>query len=70
MSLPRNLSDEEVVQIAREKLSKGFKVAMAVVVRKEGSGPRDVGSKLLVCEGGEVYGTLGEAFERHVVGKL
>jgi xanthine dehydrogenase accessory factor len=70
VSLPRNLSDEEVIHIAKEKLSKGFKVAVAVVVRKEGSGPRDVGSKLLVCEGGEVYGTLGGGFfERHVVGE-
>lgn len=70
VSLPRNITDEEFIHIARERLSKGLKVAIAVVVRKEGSGPRDVGSKILVCEGGEIYGTLGGGFfERHVVGE-
>ena len=68
MKLPRNITDEEFVNIAKEKLSKGLKVAAAVVVKKEGSGPRDVGSKILVCENGEVHGTLGGGFfERHVV---
>ncbi len=66
--MPKNLTDEEFIHFAKEKLSKGNKVAAAVVVRKEGSGPRDVGSKILVCESGEVYGTLGGGFfERHVV---
>ncbi|MEO3992706.1 MAG: XdhC family protein [Desulfurococcaceae archaeon TW002] len=68
MGLPKNITDEEFIHFAGEKLSKGLKVAAAVVVRKEGSGPRDVGSKILVCENGEVYGTLGGGFfERHVV---
>ncbi|MEM1822249.1 MAG: XdhC family protein [Zestosphaera sp.] len=68
MSLPRNITDEEFIHLAKEKLSKGLKVAAVVVVKKEGSGPRDVGSKMLVSEGGEVYGTLGGGFfERHVV---
>lgn len=68
VSLPRNITDEEFIHVAREKLSKGLKVAAAVVVRKEGSGPRDVGSKILVSEDGEVYGTLGGGFfEKHVI---
>lgn len=68
VSLPRNITDEEFIHLAKEKLSKGLKVAAVVVVKKEGSGPRDVGSKMLVSEGGEVYGTLGGGFfERHVV---
>lgn len=68
MGLPRNITDEEFIHLANEKLSRGLKVAVAVVIRKEGSGPRDVGSKILVSESGEVYGTLGGGFfERHVV---
>ncbi|MEM3949035.1 MAG: XdhC/CoxI family protein [Zestosphaera sp.] len=68
MSLARNITNEELVRIAGEKIGRGVSVAVATVVRKEGSGPRDVGSKILVSGDGGLYGTLGGGFfERHVV---
>lgn len=68
VSLPKNITNEELVKIAGDKIRKGVRVAVATIVRKEGSGPRDVGSKILVSEDGEVYGTLGGGFlEKHIV---
>lgn len=70
VSLQKNITNEELIHIAGEKIRKGLKVAVATIVRKEGSGPRDVGSKILVSEDGEVYGTLGGGFfEKHIVGE-
>lgn len=42
-------------------------MALVTIVKKEGSGPRDVGAKIVVSEEGVVYGTLGGGFfEKHV----
>ncbi len=68
MSFSKNLSSEEFLTMAQETLRRGSKVAVATIIRKEGSGPRDVGSKMLVGEDGKVHGTLGGGvFERHVI---
>ncbi|MEM2021880.1 MAG: XdhC family protein [Zestosphaera sp.] len=68
MSLSRDLSSEEFLAIAQDMLRRRSKVAVATIIRKEGSGPRDVGSKILVDEDGNVHGTLGGGiFERHVI---
>ncbi len=49
-------------------LKKGLPIAIATIVKKEGSGPRDVGSKILVTADGKVFGTLGGgSFERNLV---
>ena len=63
-----SLSDEELLNQALRLINEGKSVALAIVVSKEGSGPRDVGSKMLIDEDGNTYGTLGGGpFERHVV---
>jgi len=63
-----SLSDEELLNQALRLINEGKSVALAIVVNKDGSGPRDVGSKMLIDEDGNTYGTLGGGpFERHVV---
>ncbi len=64
----RGVNDEDLLKKALEILREGKKVALAVIVGKEGSGPRDVGSKMIVDEEGNTYGTLGGGtFERNVI---
>lgn len=59
---------EKLLSEALQKLESGQSVAIATIVRKEGSGPRDVGAKIVVAEDGSVYGTLGGGFfEQHVI---
>jgi len=53
---------------ASRELEKGRKVVVAVVVRKLGSAPRDVGARMVIKEDGSTLGTLGGGtFERLVV---
>ncbi len=69
-SVPRSVPDEELFNRIIEELSHGRKVALAVIVEKVGSGPRNAGSKMLVLENGSTVGTLGGGpFERDVVDK-
>jgi xanthine dehydrogenase accessory factor len=46
-------------------LENGKKIALCTIIEKRGSGPRDVGAKIIVSEDGEVIGTIGGGnFER------
>ncbi len=66
--MSRYLCDEVLFQKLVEGLEKGYRVALAIVVDKKGSGPRGVGAKIVVYENGEVYGSLGGgSFEESVV---
>ncbi|MCD6324649.1 MAG: XdhC family protein [Desulfurococcales archaeon] len=68
MGLSRELPPEKLLQVALQALSRGEPVAIATIVKKEGSGPRREGSKIVVLKDGSVYGTLGGgSFEAHVV---
>jgi len=61
-------SELQLLKVAEEYLSKGLRLALCIIVRKEGSAPRDVGAKILVAENGRVFGTLGGGpFEAQVV---
>ncbi|WP_440059226.1 XdhC family protein [Thermogladius sp. 4427co] len=42
-----------------EELMKNKSVAVATIISKEGSGPRDIGAQLVVTEDGVKYGTIG-----------
>jgi len=59
----------DILSRAAEFLKHGGKVAVCTVVERKGSGPSEVGSKMLVVEGGEVIGTIGggECFERVLI---
>ena len=37
----------------------GSRYVLATIIRRTGSGPRDAGTKMLVCEDGRVVGTVG-----------
>ncbi len=51
-----------------EALSEGKRVALASVIRTEGSTPRGQGAKMLIYENGETFGTIGGGcVERYVV---
>lgn len=51
-----------------EELRKARSVALAVLVKKKGSVPRDLGARMVVREDGSMVGTLGGGpFERMVV---
>jgi xanthine dehydrogenase accessory factor len=64
----KNIPDDILFNIAVNELRKGRKVALCTIVNKVGSGPRDVGSKIIVLDNGDVHGTLGGGpFERLVI---
>lgn len=52
-------TDLELLSEVARLLEKGKSVALCTVVEKKGSGPRDVGAKMLVSEDGENFGTIG-----------
>ncbi len=62
------IADQDLIEEVSNALRSGLRVALATIVRKEGSGPRRVGAKIAVFEDGRVVGTLGGGpMERHVV---
>lgn len=46
---------EKAVQLSKG----GDEAAVATIVHKKGSVPRDVGSKMIILRGGGIYGTIG-----------
>jgi len=61
-------SDLELLGEAARLLEKGKAVALCTVIEKKGSGPRNVGAKMLVDEDGKSFGTIGGGnFERALV---
>src|SRR5437588_5414444 len=49
----------EIFQELIHNLEHGETVAMATIVRRKGSVPREVGAKMLVHRGGKISGTVG-----------
>lgn len=63
-------SDIELLNEAARLLENHKRLAFCTVVEKKGSGPRDVGAKMIVCEDGKTYGTIGGGnFERALIDK-
>lgn len=52
-------SDLDILSEATRLLQKGTRLALCTVIEKKGSGPREVGAKMIVREDGEPYGTIG-----------
>jgi xanthine dehydrogenase accessory factor len=52
-------SDLELLNHATHLLESRTRLALCTVVEKKGSGPRDVGAKMIVTENGKTYGTIG-----------
>lgn len=53
------MSDSEIVDRMKEFLDRGESTVLCTLIRKVGSGPRDVGAKMLVNIDGNIYGTIG-----------
>ncbi len=49
----------EILRELLQDLERGETVAMATIVRRKGSVPREVGAKMLVHRGGRISGTVG-----------
>src|SRR5208283_4082377 len=52
-------SDLEILNEAAHLLETGTSLALCTVIEKKGSGPRDVGAKMIVKADGTTYGTIG-----------
>ncbi len=52
-------TDVETLREMMLFLESGKKVALCTIIEKVGSGPRDVGAKMIVAEDGETVGTIG-----------
>jgi xanthine dehydrogenase accessory factor len=50
---------EDILGTAHEWLSKGEKICIATVVKKEGSAPREVGAKMVISSTGKFEGSIG-----------
>ena len=53
------MSDPEIFSKAGEFLARGQSVVLCTLIFKEGSGPREPGSKMLVTPDGKALGTIG-----------
>ncbi len=63
-----SIPDDELMKLVVKGLESGVGVALCLIVSKEGSGPRDVGAKMVVYSNGETYGSIGGGyFERYVI---
>ncbi len=52
-------------EIAQTLRSYPGKMVMVTIVRREGSAPRGVGARMLLCDDGSVYGTIGGGSVEH-----
>lgn len=50
---------QKVIATANEWLRRGERICIATIVRKDGSGPREVGAKMVISSAGETAGSLG-----------
>lgn len=53
------MSDEELFRKIIELLSEGKTVALCTIIGKIGSGPRDIGAKMIVYDDGKTMGSIG-----------
>ncbi|MBN1682487.1 XdhC family protein [Candidatus Bathyarchaeota archaeon] len=53
------MSDPVLITKLKESLLKGERAVLCTVIEKKGHGPRDVGSKMLVTEEGDPFGSIG-----------
>ena len=64
------VSDNDIINIARDWKNNGRKVAIATVIQTWGSAPRGVGSKLLIDDLGNFEGSVsGGCVEGAVIGE-
>lgn len=52
-------NDMELLENAVKFLKEGKRLVLCTIIEKQGSGPRDVGGKMVISEDGETFGTIG-----------
>jgi xanthine dehydrogenase accessory factor len=52
-------TDLEILKDGTRLLESGIRLALCTIIEKKGSGPRDLGAKMIVKENGETFGTIG-----------
>ncbi|MGZ4912996.1 MAG: XdhC family protein [Halobacteriota archaeon] len=52
-------ADVDMLTEAMRLLEQGMRLALCTIIEKQGSGPRDIGTKMIVREDGITYGTIG-----------
>ncbi|MFZ1947735.1 MAG: XdhC family protein [bacterium] len=59
---------ERVLKTAGEWLAGGRMVCLATIIKREGSAPREAGSKMAICASGETAGSIGGGgLEREII---
>ena len=53
------MNDQEIFRKIAELKNQGNAVSLATIVEAEGSTPREVGAKMIVCADGAVFGSVG-----------
>ena len=53
------MNDQEIFRKIAELKNQDNAVSLATIVEAEGSTPREVGAKMIVCADGTVYGSVG-----------
>ena len=70
MKFSPTIPDDKLFELISRELDKGKTVALAIIIEKIGSGPRDVGAKMAVLPDGTSLSTLGGGpFEKRVIEK-
>ena len=60
-------SDLEILNEAARLIERRTSLALCTVIEKKGSGPRDVGAKMIVSGDGATYGTIGGGNVEHAL---
>jgi xanthine dehydrogenase accessory factor len=60
-------TDLEILNEAARLLERRTSLALCTVIEKKGSGPRDVGAKIIVSADGTTYGTIGGGNVEHAL---
>ncbi|MEM3072695.1 MAG: XdhC family protein [Candidatus Bathyarchaeia archaeon] len=63
-------TDAEILKQLAHLLEEGRRIALCTIIEKKGSGPRNVGAKMIVSEDGKTVGTIGGgSLERALIDK-
>ena len=53
------MNDQDIFRKIAELKDQGIAVSLATIVEAEGSTPREVGAKMIICADGTAFGTVG-----------
>ena len=53
------MTDQEIYRKIKELKDRGIPVCLATIVEADGSTPREIGAKMIVCVDGTLFGSVG-----------